>query len=87
MAAAAMRTTNTKPITRPESLLLLQPWSTATSQTTKSAIAIPATALIHTTSLLILLVDRSNFQAASIEARKPLWTFAAVRIFGEAQYP
>ncbi len=77
-ATAAMRTTNIKPIARPVAVLLLQTWSTAMSQTTKSAVAIPPTALIHT-------CPPCHLQAARIEAGKAFGAFAAVRILRDAQ--
>ncbi len=85
VAATVVRTTNTNPMARPESVLLLQPWSTAISQTMNSVIAILATAVIKTISLLILPVDWNNLRTTSLEACKPLGAFAAVRILSYPQ--
>src|SRR5690242_642500 len=44
-----MATTKTIPIMRPECVLLLQPWSTATSQTANSRMALVAAIFSHMT--------------------------------------
>ncbi len=77
VAAAPMRTTKTKPLARPEVVLLLQTWSTATSQTMNSAIATAASTLIHTFPLL---------EGDDGIASKTFGTFATVRIFCDAEH-
>ena len=42
-----MASTNTTPIKRPDRVLVLQPWSTATIQTTNRTIAVAASAFSH----------------------------------------
>lgn len=61
-AATPNATTNASPMKRPDTVLLLQPWSTAVIQTTKSRMATTATALSHIVLLHVLHVKNCGIK-------------------------